>query len=338
MNNYTQPLTKKDFLKLQQANSAVTILKIYPNGYQDEGDIGCLHECLFKQSYQFFCTREDYAMYVKGVQKLPEGYTYANKPFGQGIYDGLFFYRLDNINKWSSGVYRFKDRENAEGHNYWQYCFSIEDLARVETPKTMKNISHQEAVWLQKHYPETLVNVDQSKHTTENIAIKEVAIIGMVERQPYQELMKVYVTQETKDLIEREMPLATLNEKGEPTLNPNNEHFEEVADRFKPTTEQDKAAFEEMANLLASFYKEDRSFNLLLEKKEGETSLLDKLKEISLQARLKPTREELETQIENLQAALILQKSKTKVLIQYYKERNSLDQAISKLEEELTNG
>jgi hypothetical protein len=71
------------------------------------------------------------------------------------------------------------------------------------------------------------------------------------------------------------------------------------------------------------------------------TSTMQKIKEeqtdstVQLIERLQFEKAMLEKEVEELQSELILQRSRARVLINYYKERNTLNQHITKLEEEL---
>jgi hypothetical protein len=284
MSKYTQPLNKQEALQVKAKNE--NALAYYPE-CSDTNDIVVNIVAIKDWDLQFiynqrqdclYITREDYAMYVKGNKPLPEGYGYASKSFEDSKYDGLEYCTFGEHThwvKWNFPNILFTTEKTGilkDPSIWYLYAFKLEDLARVEAETN--EITQEQAEWLEKNYP--------------NIKIDYI-------RKLYQKGVVYRVTQETKDLIDREMPLATLNQAGEPALNPNNEHFEEIAERLQYFDKEDETSKEQPY-------------------------------------------EDLEAQIENLQSALILQKSKAKVLISHYKDRSKLDQAISKLEEELTNG
>lgn len=87
-------------------------------------------ELVYKDGFALFVKPTDYAQYVKGNQPLPEGYGYASKPFGQGIYHELNYQYIDPENKWKTSPISLNDKDvSSETANiWWRQCFFLEDL------------------------------------------------------------------------------------------------------------------------------------------------------------------------------------------------------------------
>ena len=208
MSKYNQPLSKQEALQLKKSNPKVVAL--YPEYQPECSEIvnsdnieSWKIDWIYEQGYSLYITREDYAMYIREIERLPKGYAYANKPFGTGIYDGLSFWGLDNTTKWSSGVYPFKDRENAEGHNFWQYCFSIEDLARVENTLPTQQEATKELI--DREMPKPVVaNVWQGQEP-QTIWEKQKEEPSISEPYPVETISKPYTYNRTLSQVLEEM-------------------------------------------------------------------------------------------------------------------------------------
>ena len=138
--NYTEKITLEQALDLQNKikSGEMPDIKVYSfnaSGLNIVNLNGLNIGKIYLDHNYLLLTRSDYAQYIQGNKPLPDvsgGYGYANKPFGNGTYEGIGNWYQKALNgDWHFVSGEFSDRAEFNA-NFWEYCFQLTDLARVE--------------------------------------------------------------------------------------------------------------------------------------------------------------------------------------------------------------
>ena len=86
---------------------------------------------IYGNNNAIYLTRSDYAQYIIGNNPVPEGYGYANKEL---TFDKYIWLRFKEYSKaeWVINNPNGFSYSDAEKFKWWQVCFPLTDLARVE--------------------------------------------------------------------------------------------------------------------------------------------------------------------------------------------------------------
>lgn len=156
--NYTEQISLEQALDLQNRINAGEMPDILYAWHPMEDPISLGNNEIDHPNNEFYLTRPDYAQYIQGNKPLPDvsgGYGYANKPFGNGTYEGIGNWYQKALNgDWHFVSGEFSDRAEFNA-NFWEYCFQLTDLARVEAeadpkPSMPAHFTYQNDEWLRE--------------------------------------------------------------------------------------------------------------------------------------------------------------------------------------------
>lgn len=152
--NYDQQITLEQALDLQNKIKSGEMPDIIAfstnariNNSLENTDVNYVYK---NRGKELLLTRSDYATYILGNNPLPDGYGYPSKDLSIGIYDELPYYFNFNADDWSKNL--SFDSNYTTVKKWYQICFRLTDLARVEAESVVSKMERTEINAAQVEY------------------------------------------------------------------------------------------------------------------------------------------------------------------------------------------